>query len=458
MPELIEDPSTTTKPPPTTAVPGRWRQLSLVGGTLLVDSTEAGLINGLFPVIRQALGISLSGLGVLTAAGKIAGVITGPLWVWAARRYSRKSVLAVSSGFWGVFGIGAGFAQNFTQLLVLCTLLSAGYAAAGPLANELIGDLFDSRSRGRAVGVLYGTLNLTSSLLAPLLGQLAGVEDGWRWGLWGIGTLNVLVGIALCFWLRDPGPGASEDQLAGLNQATRTAQAKVNRAQVAALFRIPSLVVLLCSRLLSGHLLLLIFGVVFLVDVYGFSTQVAAVVMLPMGIGYFAGTLLGGVLSDWAVRRNPRNGLVVVLQTAQFAFAVVAFFGTQIDYGGIGLFAFFFGLMGLVQGINPGVNRPMLMAVTLPELRGAAFTVYLNVFEAIAWAMFSLGAGYLGDVIGLRQVFLWILVVLMVLNGLFLTLLYPVYARDVAAVEAELDRRRAQAQDPAGTPPPPSTT
>ncbi|MER5961577.1 MFS transporter [Streptomyces sp. NPDC002057] len=445
MSELIEDRPHTGKPPSGVAVPGRRRQLTLVGGALLVDNTEASLIAGLFPVIRQSLGVSLGALGVLTAAGKIVGVLAGPLWVWVAQRWSRKGVLVVATGFWGVFGIAAGFAQDFTQLLVLCTLLAAGYAAAGPIATEYIGDLFDSRSRGRAIGVMYGVLALAASLFAALKGQLAGFDDGWRWGLWGIGAVNVLFGVALWIWLRDPGRGASERQLADLDPAARGTGGRITRGQVVALFRIPSFVILLVSRLLSGHLLIGTFGVVFLVDVYGFSTQVASVVLLPMGIGYFAGTLLGGFLADWAARRSPRHGLVAVLQGAQFAFAGAAFLGTQIDYAGIGLFALFFGLMGLTQGVNPGVNRPMVMAVTPPELRGAAFAVYITVFEAIAWAVFSLGAGVLGDTVGLRTVFLWVLVVLMLVNGAFLTLLHRPYADDVARVQRALDLRRERA-------------
>ncbi|MFE5487341.1 MFS transporter [Streptomyces sp. NPDC056527] len=112
---------------------------------------------------------------------------------------------------------------------------------------------------------------------------------------------------------------------------------------------------------------------------------------------------------------------------------------------GSGLFALFFALMGLAQGVNPGVNRPMVMAITPPELRGAAFAVYITVFEAVAWAAFSLGAGFLGDAIGLRVVFLWVLVVLMAVNGAVLTLLYRTYAKDVTRVQQDLDRRRTEA-------------
>lgn len=431
---------TTIAPP--TKIHGRWRQLSLLGGAMLVDSTEASLVSALFPVIRQALGLSLGALGVLTAASKIVGVFTGPFWVWVAERWSRRGVLVVATGLWGAWGIAAGFSQNFAQLLVFYTILAAGYAAANPVITEIIGDLFDSSSRGKAVGLVYGAIALVTAVLGPVKGQLSNLDDGWRWGLWGLGAFNILLGLAIWACYRDPGRGAAEEQLAGLSAETRAALGKLTWARAVALLRIPSFAILLGSRLLSGHLLIGTFGVVFLVDVYGFSTAVASIVLLPFGVGYFLGNLLGGLLGDVAVRRSPRYGLVAVLQAAQFAFAVVAFFGTQVGYGSIAVFGVFFALMGAMQGVNPGINRPLVMAVTLPELRGAAFAIYISIFEAVAWALFSLGAGFLGDLIGLRSVFLWVLVVLMVVNGLFLTLLYRPYARDAARVQEELQARR----------------
>ncbi|MFI6904330.1 MFS transporter [Nonomuraea sp. NPDC050394] len=422
---------------------GRWRQLSLLGGAMLVDSTEASLVNSLFPVIRQSLGLSLGALGILTAAGKIVGVFTGPLWVWVARRWSRKNVLVVATGLWGVWGIAAGFSQNFAQLLIFYTILAAGYAAAHPIITEIIGDLFDGSARGKAVGLLYGVIALAGSVLGPVKGQLANVGDGWRWGLWGIGAFNVLLGVGIWLWFRDPGIGAAERQLADLDPEVRAAQSRLTWTKALALLRIPSFLILLGSRLLSGHLLVGAFGVVFLVDVYGFSTAVASIVLLPFGVGYFLGNVAGGFLGDWAARRSPRHGLVAVLQAAQFGFAAAAFLGTQIAFTSIVPFAAFFGLMGATQGVNPGINRPMVMAITPPELRGAAFAIYISIFEAIGWAAFSLGAGFLGDVFGLKQVFLWILVLLMLANGAYLTLLYRPYARDVDRLQRELDTRRA---------------
>lgn len=205
MPELSK---TAARPDADIRTTGRWRQLTLLTGTMLVDGAETGLVSSLFPMIRQSLGVSLGALGVLSAAGKLVGVLTGPFWVWAAQHWSRKGVLVLATGFWGAWGVAAGFSQSFTQLLLLYTALAAGYAAAGPIITEVIGDLFDSSSRGRATGLVYGAITLVGAALSPLVGQLAGIADGWRWALWSIGGFNILLGLGILLWFRDPAAAA----------------------------------------------------------------------------------------------------------------------------------------------------------------------------------------------------------------------------------------------------------
>ena len=132
-------------------------------------------------------------------------------------------------------------------------------------------------------------------------------------------------------------------------------------------------------------------------------------------------------------------------------FAVVAFFGTQFHYESIGIYAVFWALMGAAQGLNPGVNRPIVMSVVLPELRAQSFVIFLAIFETIGWAAFSFIAGQLADVIGIQAVFWWMLVVLMMINAAVITLLYAVYPRDRDRVRTELLRRRDAALEANGT-------
>jgi hypothetical protein len=55
------------------------------------------------------------------------------------------------------------------------------------------------------------------------------------------------------------------------------------------------------------------------------------------------------------------------------------------------------------------------MRLRNPALPG--FAIFLTIFQTIGWAMFALTAGWLAMNLGIQGVLLWVLVVLMVVNG-----------------------------------------
>ncbi|MBV2155141.1 MFS transporter [Kitasatospora sp. SUK 42] len=441
-------------PPPPTAVasppsatgrstPRRWRQLGLLSAAMGTDSGEQSAVSVMFPAMRTALGLPLSALSLLVAVGRLAGVVFGPLWVGLAQRFPRKYVLAVCSGLWGLWTIATGFAQNHGQLLVLFGVAAAGLAGAGPLINGILADLFDDRTRGRAAGVLFGSVALFTALLGPLLGHLSQLDDGWRYGFFILGGLQLLSGLALLLFFEDPGVGAAEPQLASLDAGSRKPRSRAfDRASLRRLAGIRSFPLMCLQRLLSAQFVMVAFGVVFLVDARGFGNSEASLVVFPAALSYLLGTLAGGVLADRVQRRFPRSGRIAVLQAAFLAYGAIAYVATQIAWSHLGIYAFLFSLLGALQGVQPGVNRPVVMAITPPELRSAAFAVFIGI-EGVGWAAITLAVGYLGDGIGLQDAFLWVVVVVVLVGGLLATPLYRTYARDVAALQAELDRRAA---------------
>jgi predicted MFS family arabinose efflux permease len=376
----------------------------------------------LFPTIKASLGLTLTDLGLLTAGNKIAGAVFGPCWVWLARRWGRKAILVVSSGLWGLWSIAAGFSTSFPMLLAMYCVFAAGVAGAHIIVTEVLSDLFDDKSRGRAVGYMYGGLQVLVSVAGPLLGQLSGVPDGWRIAFWLAGGFNLLCGLLIAVIFHDPGVGASENRPVVNSREKKT---------TLSIFRIPTFSLMLLSRLLSGHLLMISFGVVYLTEVYKFPNNVAALVLFPFGIGYVTGAFGGAALADYVHAKWPNTGRIAFLQLAQVLFAGAAYVGTQFEWGSIAIYGGFWCLMGLLQGVNPGVNRPIVMSVIRPELRGVAFAVLISIVESIAWAAYGLSAGWLRDLFGLKAVFLVILVGFMLLNGLAITPLYWTYSRDV---------------------------
>lgn len=422
-------------------VPHRWRNLSILAGVSLVDNTEAGLVNNVFPSISASLGLNSGHLGAIAAAGKLIAVPAGPFWVWLATKIGRRWTVALTGFAAGLFGIGAGFSQDYPQLIVFTTLMAAAAIGASPISMAVISDSFPPERRPRAMGFFFAALQASAVIVTPLIALFLGMTDGWRWAMWAIAALCIVIALVVLAFYRDPGVGASEKQLADLGEAERESR-KVTWKAVMGLFRIPSYTVMMISRLLSGHLLIIIFGVQFLVTERGIDNAFAVIVALPYSVGYLVSTLSIGFVLPALDRAMGHRSRVLVLQSAQVAFAVAAFFATQIVYANPTVYAVLWAVMGLFVGLNPPVNRPIVAAIVLPELRGQAFAVWLTVFETIAWALFAIVAGTFATSVGLQQVFLIVLVMLMLVNAAVLTILYWTYPRDVARMESELERRR----------------
>ncbi|WP_114855416.1 MFS transporter [Brachybacterium sp. YJGR34] len=426
---------------PATRVPHRWRNLATLTGSTAVDSTEGSLIGTLFPSIAASLGLNSGHLGTMTALGKLASAPAGPLWTWLAACTSRKTVLVTTSLLGGAFGIASAFSTGYISLLVLNVLMAAALVGASPVGNALILDCFSDRERARAMSYFYGAINGIASLMGPLIGLFSLSEDGWRYGLATMGSIAALAGVAQLVLIKDPGVGASEPEFADLASGRRVRE-KTSLRAILGLFRVRSYSLMMLSRLLSGHLLISVYGVTFLVDERGFSNALAATVLLPFGIGYLVGTLGGGMLVGVLDRVMPRHGRIWYIQLAQILFAVAAMVATQLHLGGILAYAVLWALMGAAQGMNPPVNRPIVAAVIPPKLRGQAMAVFITVFETIGWALFSFGAGQFAVTHGIQSVFFWVLGVLMVVNALVLGLLHLTYPRDVAAATADRERDR----------------
>ncbi|WP_341975878.1 MFS transporter [Microbacterium sp. LTA6] len=430
-------------PPAPVGTRSRWRNLAVLTGVTVVESGEGSLTTTLFPAIARTLGLGNTELGLLSTLGRLMGVPFGPFWVWYANRTTRRQAIIVSTMLSGAFAIASGFAENFLALVLLQTVQAGAVIGLSPIANAVIADSFDDKSRGRAVGMLYGVSAILGAVIGPLIGLLSLWDAGWRWGFWGIGALLILTGFLVLLLFREPEIGSADYGA----QVSRIEYTRPRLKDAIALLKIPTFSIMMLSRLLSGHLLIIVFGVQFLVTERGFDNAVAAIVALPFGIGYFLGTIGGGFLVSAIDRRRGRFSRVAYLQIAQVLFAAVAFIGTQFDVDSIAFYAIVWGIMGATQGLNPGINRPILMSVMAPELRAQGFVIYLSIFEVIGWAAFTIAAGVLADAFGLQAVFLWVLVILMLVNAAVLGLLYRFYPRDRKRIDDLIATRIAHEAD-----------
>jgi MFS family permease len=425
-------------------IKGRWKSaLSLSFASMLDNNEGTGFITAMFPLIRAQLGMALGALGWMAAMPKIIAVFFGPFWASIGRKYNRKKVLIFATGIWGLWAVAIGFSQQVWHLFVLVAISLIGATASQPLMQELLMDLFDDKERGKAVSIVYGLAGIVMLPMTAVNAWLAGMANGWRYGFYGAGVLSAISGILIWLFLKDPGRGASDMGVADAEAARKEEYGLVNWQDVKDLFKVKTFVLMLGQRVLSGHLLMLSFGVVFMTDALGIDIQTANLLMMPLFLGALAGMFLFGFIADWIHKKAPKFGRIYTIQAIQFIYAVFAFimltanFENKMLYGVIFFFMTFFG------SANMGVNRPIVASVIKPELRGTAFALFVSVFEAIAWAIYNVAAGQIGQRIGLKPVFMVVLVGIMLVNTVYISLLYKTYATDVKALDDEIAARRA---------------
>ena len=424
-------------------IKGRWRSAFSLSLASMLDNNEGtGFITAMFPIIRAQIGMTLGALGWMAALPKMIGVIFGPFWASVGRKYNRKNVLIFATGFWGLWAIAIGFAQSVWALFLLVAISLIGASASQPLMQELLMDLFDDKERGKAVSIVYGVAGMFMLPLGVVNSWLSTMDSGWRYGFYAVGILSALSGIVIWLFLDDPGRGASDMAMEKVEAARKEEYGLVNIQEVKELFKIKTFVLMLGQRMLSGHLLFLSMGVVYMVDVLGIDLAQANLMIIPFYAGMLLGMFMFGFIGDWVHKKSPKFGRIVTIQSIQFIYAILALIMLTGNFENTSTYTFIFALMGFFGSANMGVNRPIVAAVVKPEWRGTAFALFVSVFEAIAWAIYNIAAGKLGQIFGLKPVFVVVLVGIMLVNTAFITLLYKPYAKDVKALENEMKIRR----------------
>jgi MFS family permease len=407
-----------------------WKSLLAFAFATIVDDSEKSLVNGLYPTIRQALGLSLIDLSILTNINKIMSAVLGPAWAMAADRYNRKLILVFVTGLWGLWTIAIGFSLNFTQLVTLYIIASIGSVASAPIIMSAISDLYPDKGRGVAMGT-FGAISVILGALATLAFSGFANLALWRYGYYLVGGFSIVSGLLIWVSFQDPGTGASESGFR--RDITPPELSLVDFAQ---LFRIPTLVILFLQKLLNAGLIIWSFGTVYMVDVFGFTNQEAIILIgIPLLFGNVIGNLAGGFLGDRVNDRYPDTGRIALMQVALFGSAVMSYFCMQVNWGSKAIFYLVFFIWGIFLSFGTGVDRPMIAAVTPPKLRATAFSLWMNTGDALSSIIIASLAGWLGQVYGLQPVFLWLVTgVLFARSAVWFTLYRP-YPHDVARMK-----------------------
>jgi MFS family permease len=430
------------------------KTLFALGAGYLIDRSEEQAMGVLSPVIQAVFGVNYSMLGLMTTLRTIAQTISAPFWGYAADRFSRKKVLLFGTGIWGLWTIAVGLMPSFNGILIIRVLSGLGLGAFMPAAFSLLADYYPPHQRGRALGTV-GAIGMMGVVLGVLALGFVASEELWRWGFIGLGACSVLTGL-LIWWLVDEIPaGSSEPEIAQLVTEENSAQysSNIKWKDVFSVLRIPTIWVAIAQGI-TGTMPWVVMGMYminWMVNNLGFSNGItfthergsAPLTFAAIIIGSAVGNYLGGVIGDFADRKNSKYGRTIIGQFSVIVGIPLTYilFTQAQNMSALGLFAFSFMIAMLITWPGRGAKEPMMQAVVLPEIRASAYSV-VNLIEGGLSAFSGLIAGALADKIGLTKALLWTVPFPWVLCAVFFTLFYFTYPRDLAKVHAIMNQRR----------------
>jgi sugar phosphate permease len=315
---------------------------------------------------------------------------------WFSDQFGARKTLAISAIIWSAATIICGLVGGLTGLLVARTLLGFGQGSAFPAATRAMADWTPAAKHGMAQGFMHSSARLGNALTPPLVVWLISWTS-WRESFIILGAVTVLWAIAWAIYFRDDPrrhPSVTLFELRSLPDYGSRRQAR-RRVPWASLTRrmIPVTIVYFCY----GWTLWLYVAWTPSYFLHKFQLDLGKSAVFSAGVflGGVLGAALGGIVSDWLLRKTANINIarrdVVV---AGFLLSLTCMVLPMVWRGQTtAAFCFSAALFFAEFTVGPMWAIPMDIA---PQCSGSASGL-MNVGSALAAILSPLAFGYLVD-------------------------------------------------------------
>ena len=275
------------------------------------------------PALSKELHLDPIAMGYVFSAFGWSYVIAQVPGGWLLDRFGSKSVYAISIMIWSLFTILQGWVGFFSAGTAVIALFGlrflVGFAEAPsfPANARIVAAWFPGNERGTASAFFNSGQYFATVIFAPLMGWIAH-EYGWRHVFTVMGALGILMGILWIKTIYGPKdhPGINEAEFDYIKDGG--ALVDMDAKDASKTMEGPSwshIRQLLQNRMMLGIYLgqfcintltyfFLTWFPLYLVKERGLSIlQAGFVATLPALCGFFGG-VLGGIISDWILRRT----------------------------------------------------------------------------------------------------------------------------------------------------------
>jgi ACS family hexuronate transporter-like MFS transporter len=292
----------------------RWAVLGTNASVLVLNYGDRAAIGVAAPLIIAEFGFSKSAMGFILGAFALTYAPACLLGGWAADKYGPRKTMTAAVAWWSLFTAATALCLNFGTFVVQRLLFGMGEGPQGAVTARTMGNWFPKKEYATAVGFSFAFNPLGAAIGIPVVTWLLLVFDNaWRWPFIILGIIGGCVALLWYAVVRDrpaQHPWVSDAELEHI-----TADQAADATTPAADDDVPGLWSYVRRQSVWGNALAF-FGFswilfmflswypVFLVEEHGVDLKSLAWAGSVPWIAGAIGTALGGVLSDFLVRRT----------------------------------------------------------------------------------------------------------------------------------------------------------
>ncbi|KAL4881189.1 major facilitator superfamily domain-containing protein [Aspergillus karnatakaensis] len=293
----------------------KWAHVVIISVLALIANMAPTMCAPGIEDITAEFDIASSTISTLAITLYVLGIAIGPMFMSSLSEvYGRLPVYHTANIIFVAFIVGNALSQSTAQFMVFRFI--SGCAGGTPMAlgGGTIADITTVEQRAVSMA-LFSLGPLAGPVLGPVIGGFLTAHKGWRWTFWLLSFLGGFFGCFSAIVLRETHPKITlENKAASLRAATgnpnfrsklsrsltpRQALTEVLLRPATLLFRSPILLVI-------SLYVALIFGVMYLLFTtftsvfegqYGFSTSMAGLVYLGLGVSLIGSMTLFNIMN-----------------------------------------------------------------------------------------------------------------------------------------------------------------
>ncbi len=330
-------------------------------------------------------------IGMLAMAFMATYMLTAPIFGWMAQRVSRWWLVGIGVAVWSLASGATGLAATFGILFLTRCFVGVGEGAYGPIAPDMISDLYPVSTRGRVLAWFYMAIPVGSALGFVLGGAIASAF-GWRWAFYLVVPPGLLLA-AWCWFMREPPRGQAD-----LGEASPPRSSQWSDYLI--LLKTPSYVlVTLGMTAMTFAIGGIAFWMPYYIRVHRHFGEQGSVNITFGAIVVVAGlsaTLLGGYIGDKLRARFPGSYFLVsgLAMLVGFPFSIAILY-VPFPWAWVFIFLACFCLF-----FNTGPTNTILANVSHPSIRASAFALNILVIHALGDVISPLVIGAITDASG----------------------------------------------------------